>query len=313
MIERIKHTSGLLVVILLVAGFYVFSLGVIAYADDHYISTQVTVNSAAPTVTSVQLNAGVSPITLTEGTTQVVTCSGTVTDQNGYGDVTTVTSSIYRSAIGAGCAANDNNCYELAQGSDCVTSSAAGNSMHVICTANIWFHADPTDSSSSPFNAQTWACTIRAIDNAVNVSDGASGNTPEMATLVAHDDAASINYGTLAPNTTASGPMVTTTITATGNSPTNVNYIGSGMTSGIHVIGAGNQRFATSTMAWGSAVVLQTTTPYTLLTGQTTKPTTHPSLITTDVGWGVDIPNGQAPGTYTGTNTSTSVAPPFPV
>lgn len=49
-----------------------------------------------PVATNVSIDSGASAITLTEGTTTNVVCNGTVTDNDGYTEITSVTANLYR-------------------------------------------------------------------------------------------------------------------------------------------------------------------------------------------------------------------------
>jgi hypothetical protein len=309
MIERIKHSTGLLVVVLLVVGFYALSLVVVSYAqatDELY--TSVTIQSAAPTVTNVTLNNG-GAITLTEGTTTSVTCSGTISAGGGYWDVTNVTSTIYRSGVGAACTDEDNDCYQMTLTS-CVTSSGSGTDMHVVCTDYLWFHADSTDASSS-WPATGWQCKITATTPGGN-GDGTSA-AQTLNSLAAESLAPQlIPYGNRAPNSAYTvGARVTTTLYTTGNIIINTLLKGSNMSGPGTAIAPNNQHYVTSS-DWTNQTTLNAdqVTNNLLLLGQTVKPTSHAatSNVYTAIGWGLDVPNAQTPGLYTGTNTSTAIS-----
>jgi hypothetical protein len=256
-----------------------------------------------PTVSNVSLNAG-NPINLTENTTTLVTVTGTVSDPNGYHDITSVICRIYRSGVSGAenCTLDDNNCYEVTG----VTSSCAGNDCQVTCNFNVWFHADPTDAGS-PWASEYWVAWIKAID-----SQGASSSatnttqTVDVNTLLALDVTSQINYGTMLPGDTIDPLSVTSTVTTTGNAAIDVQLSGTDMTSGANTISVSQQRYATSTVAYSSGYTL-TTTP-TLLELDTTKPTTHPSDQAQNIYWGIQIPPGTPVGSYSGQITFTAVA-----
>jgi hypothetical protein len=307
MIERIKHSTGLLVVVLLVVGFYALSLVVVSYAqatDELY--TSVTILSQAPTVTNTTLN-NATAISLTEAVSVPITCSGTVSAAGGFSDVSGVTSTIYRSGVTAGCAANDNNCYQAA----CVTSSGSGTDMHVVCTANLWFHSDSTDASST-WPAEGWQCRITAT-TVGGLGYGTSA-AQELNSLAAESlNPQDIPYGSRAPNSAyTTGPVITTTLYNTGNIIVNTLLRGSSM-SDVAALGAPivatNQYYATTSGGWAAPAQL-TASNVLLELGQAGKPTDHTSTsnVTTNIGWGLTVPNGQLPGTYRGTNTSTAIS-----
>jgi hypothetical protein len=311
MIERIKHSTGLLVVVLLIVGFYAMSLAVVSYAqslDELY--TSVTILSQAPTVTNVAIG-NAAPITLTEATTTLVTCSGTVSAAGGYADVTAVTSTLYRYGVAATCTpanTNDNDCYV----GTCVTSSGSGTDMHVVCSAYLWYHADSTDASST-WPTQGWQCKINAVSGG-GPGEGTSA-TQTLYSLAAHSWSPNIiPYGSRSPNTLHQSYFrPTTTVYNTGNVPINADFIGSDLQNQSNLgifIPTENQWFATKTDWTGQVQLNADNTTYVLGDlGQTVKPTSHvaTSNVSTAIGWGLDVPNAQAPGVYYGTNTTTAV------
>ena len=106
---------------------------------DFKVKTTWTANTA-PTVDSVSLNNG-NNITLTENTTTLVSATGTVSDDDGYTDISSVQGKLYRSGVGSNCTLDNDNCYE---DTSCVTSSCAGNSCDYSCSFNVQFYAEPT-------------------------------------------------------------------------------------------------------------------------------------------------------------------------
>jgi hypothetical protein len=266
-------------------------------------TSTVTVGNAAPVVSDISLNGG-ADINLTENTTTAVTATGTVTDYNGYQDITSVICKIYRSGVSGAenCTSNDNNCYQVTG----VTSSCAGNSCTVTCNFNVWFHADPTDSYS-PQPSEYWVAWIKAID-----SQGASSSatnttqTVDVKTLIALDFTPSIDYGTYAPGSGDASTTHVTTATTTGNAAIDVNLSGTNMTSGSNSISVSQQHYATSIVAYSSGTALSMSA--TRLELDTGKPTTHPSNQAQNIYWGIQIPPGTPLGTYTGQVTAEAVA-----
>ena len=273
-----------------------------AYSVIPQITTAAPPANQPPTVSNVSLNAG-NPINLTENTTTLVTATGTVSDPNGYQDITSVICRIYRSGVtgGENCTLDDNNCYEVTG----VTSSCAGNDCQVTCNFNVWFHADPTDTGS-PWASEYWVAWIKAIDSQ-NASSSATNTTQtvDVNTLLALDVTLQINYGTMLPGDAIDPLSVTSTATTTGNAAIDVQLSGTDMTSGANSISVSQQRYATSTVAYSSGYTL-TTTP-TLLELNTGKPTTHPSNQAQNIYWGIQIPLGTPIGSYSGQITFTAV------
>ena len=295
--------------ILVVLGFYFLpdiSVDVfVPEAQADIANTSVTVSNVAPTVSGVSLNAG-SNITLTENTTTTVTCVGTLTDNNGGADITSASSTIYRSGVGSSCLADDNNCYPIAS-ANCTLGTVAGNDRPATCTADIWFHADPTDSGT--YLAETWMCEITAIDAGGLTGASSTPTGVEMNTLLALDVTPTIGYGTLTPGETIDPLDRLAVATTTGNAAIDANISGTNMTYGANTIDIGQQRYATSSVNWASTTVnYVATTTATLLEFVTGKPTAHPSNQAQNTYWGIAVPSGQPVGDYTGENTYTVVA-----
>lgn len=264
-------------------------------------TTSVTIGNSAPSVSSVDLNAG-TVITLTENSTTTVTCTGTITDTNGGSDISSATSTVYRSDLGSSCSADNENCYQISSAS-CSLGAPSGNDRSVTCSTDLWFFADPTDSGT--YNASTWQCEITAADAQGAHGSATDATPPELNTLVALDVDASISYGTLSANQTIDPITITTTATTTGNAAIDVELSGTDLT-GAGTIGVGQQKYATSSVAYSGGVALSTSpTPLEL---ESTKPTQNPSDQADVVYWGISIPEGQAVGGYEGTNTFTAVA-----
>jgi len=151
-----------------------------------WIETETTttgVSNSVPVVSSVSLNGGTN-INLIENATTSVVATGTVTDNNGYADISSVVGRIFRSGATSSesCTLDDNNCYE---DSSCSLSSCSGNDCVATCEYNVWFHAEPTDIGSD-WATDTWVTWIKATDDS-NASSSAtnSSQTVDMNTLTA--------------------------------------------------------------------------------------------------------------------------------
>jgi len=93
----------------------------------------------------------------------------------------------------------------------------------------------------------------------------------------------------------------TTSVIATGNCSLDLGLYGTAMVAGVHSIGVGQQRYATSGTAYSSGVVLSGTEESINLNLSKTVTSTSPS--TDDVWWGIEIPVPQSIGSYQGANT----------
>jgi len=259
-------------------------------------------SNVAPTVSSVSLN-GANNITLNENTTKSVSATGTVSDTNGYANISSVIGKIYRSGVGSDCSADNNNCYSAAS---CATSSCASNDCVATCSYNVQFYADPTDTgkyaSSSGWTSQSWVAWIKAID-ASNASSSAtnSSQTVDINTLPAVIVTNSITYDSLSPEQNMANLTKEVIATTTGNIPIDLQIKGDDMT-GVPAgtITITNQRYATSSVLWDSGNTASST--YQNFEVDLGKPTSHPSTSTDIIYWGWAVPSGTPVGTYTGTD-----------
>ena len=258
-----------------------------------------------PQISNIVLNA-THDIVLTEGTTTLVTVTASSTDGNGYADVVSATSTIYRSGVGPQCSADLNNCYHIAT-SSCGFSNCSGNTCDVTCTASIQYFADPTDASST-YVGQKWLATI-ALQDSTALRDTQTSLGVNLLTLYGLAiSTGPINFGILPVGGNTGSVNATTTIINTGNSLINVQLSGTDLSSGASSIAVGEQKYATSTFIYGSCSICQ------FLTGSASnvnmniaKPTSTSSTQSGNLYFGVDVPNGSAATTYSGTNTFIAV------
>jgi hypothetical protein len=253
-----------------------------------------------PNVTSLTLNGGLD-ITLTAGATTTVTATGTVSDQNGYADLADATTTIFRSGVGEACSADNNNCY-IAGPSSCSFINCAGTSCEVECSADIYYHADPTDIGT--FAGETWRALLSVSDQGGSVAT-ATAPSIDLVTLraLAVDD--SIDYGTLAVNADTGAYNATTTVENIGNDSIDVAIEGTDLTDGASsAIPVSEQIFATSTFTYSACTFCSSlstsTTNFELNLG---KPTSTTPAITDEVFWGIAVPFGVAGTPHTGSNT----------
>ncbi len=282
----------------------VYSSG--AELESYLVVPEIKTAAAAnqpPVVSAVTLNGG-SPITVTENTSTTINLTGTITDPDGFADISSATGTIYRSGAGSGCTSDDNSCYKI---SSCSLSGCSGNSCTATCSANLWYHADPTDAG--PFSGQSWQGNITGTDaaGATHVSSTASG--VQLNTLLAVIVTSAINYGSVGPGENTGAVTQTAIVINTGNSAIDIDLSGTNMVLGGNAITVGNQKYATSTFSYSScAVCTALTTIDTAYELDLAKPTATSTAITDDVFWGLAVPGGSASGVYNGTSTFTAIA-----
>ncbi|MCB9811903.1 DUF2341 domain-containing protein [Candidatus Nomurabacteria bacterium] len=268
---------------------------------DSYTSVAELSLQFSPTFGAVTLNGG-NDIDLAIGATTTIYATATVTDLNGYADLITATSTIYRSGAGAACTADNNSCY-ISTAPQCSFSACAGSSCTLSCAADIYYFADPTDSGST-YDGQEWLAYLEVVDGSGNIAFGSAPGV-EMLTLRALDVENSISYGSLAVNDDTGSYNATTTLVNLGNDDLDVQIVGSDLSDGSgSTIDASQQRFATSTFDYSSCVyctnLATTSTNYEVDLG---KPTAVTPPVEDEVYWGIAIPFGTASNPHTGNNT----------
>ncbi len=296
------------IALLLVGGLLILTNAVLAVDS----STSVTVGGAVPTVTVVNISP--DPIIPTENTTTSITITATISDSNGCDDVFTsgtIAVALYRSGVagGAGCSADDNNCYQSITAVEVGDTCAGGadTSGDMVATATIWYFAEATDASST-YSGDTWQAQVKAVDESNASSTATDGSAPELNSVYALNVDGTIVYGTMTANTTSTISEIgqsTTTVTNTGNYKIDTEVSGTDMT-GAGTIIASKQKYATSSLGYESLT-------YSLSTGATArdlnivKSTSSSTPSTQATYWGISIPGGQTQGGYSGTNTFTAI------
>ncbi len=258
-----------------------------------------------PTVPSVNLIPYPS-ITVNENGTTTATCTATIEDLDGGDQITAATATIYRSGVAAtsSCSQDNNNCY---QDITCdLSDPPVGNNKYATCTADIWFHADPTDSGD--YSGETWQCYVIARDNQGATGNNTDGDPPELNTLNAVIIISSINYGKLGGGGTSTDSQ-TTIATTTGNaaldllaSSTDFILVGNGTT-----IPGDKQAYSLSNVAYESMTSCSTTS-WERIETELDKPYSDPSTSTDTIYWKMGIPLGQTFGIYYATTSIVATA-----
>lgn len=253
-----------------------------------------------PTVTSLSLNGGLD-IDLTPGTTTTVYATGTISDLNGYTDLGLATTTIYRSGVSDSCSADNNNCYVTTTGGSCSYSDCSGTSCDIVCIADIYYHAEPTDIGT--YAAETWRALLTVVDSSDRVATG-SAPSIDLLTLRALDVDETIDYGTLAVQSDTGSYNASTTVENIGNDAIDILVQGSDLSDGdSSIIPVSEQIFSTSTFTYSACTFCSTlgVVP-TGLEVDLTKPTSTSTPVTDDVYWGIHVPFGVAGTAHQGLN-----------
>lgn len=192
-------------------------------ADD--VAQSAGVGNAVPTVDSINVaigSLGVDQATINpiENGARRVYVHGALTDNNGCQDADTLnnyTIKIRQSDQAIGCGADNNNCYQVTTSNPSLTVTNCTGAGDLNLTyegyVDVQFYADPTDAGS-PLAATNWIASVQVNDEAAGASNTVT-DTFEMASLLAFDVTANVNYGTVALG--ADSPQQVFTFTSTGN------------------------------------------------------------------------------------------------
>ncbi len=268
------------------------------------------INNVAPVLSSISLNSGASIDMSTGGEglsgNKDIIASATVTDNNGCADIASVVSHTYTTDIGpTGCdSSGENDANDCYWNTSCSVSSAcsSGISYDYECTINFKYHADPTDAST-PKVSNGWETKIIASDG--DLSDNGTSTAIELISYLSLDVSSAIEYGSLGIDEMGDSDNLTTTtdVKATGNCGLDVELSGTNMT-GSGTIVVGQQKYATSGVAYSSAIALTSSAEEFELNVE--KPTTTSASPLEKIYWGLQIPGSTSAGSYSGTNTFTA-------
>ena len=275
-------------------------------------STSASVTNSVPVASS----AALPVITLTSNTTTNVRGNITITDNNGCEDITSVTSTLFRTNITGGSGAADNN--RTHYSATCVSNSdctAGGSDLTETynCTFSMTHYADPTDAGSL-YAATNWTFNVTPSDGTTGTSDS---TVQELNTLTSLSlDTSSVAFGTLALGADTGSSNTNTTIANHGNEGLDVSLTGFGSSAGdnlsmtctIGTTAINKLEYNNTGFTYGGGIALtNTTTELDLDIAQGSDSTPRP---TKDVRYGFGLPSTGVEGSCTGTLTITAVSDP---
>lgn len=191
----------------------------------------------------------------------------------------------------------------------CSFTNCSGSSCVLSCSANVFFHADPTDFGT--YSGQEWFAFMEVEDAGAAYSFNSSPGI-ELGTMRAITVGSLINYGAIEAAGDTGASNSTTTVTNQGNVEIDVEIEGTDLTDGFSsTIPVAQQKFSTSTFSYGACVSclnLSSSTP--LSAGLIlTKPANITPPVEADVYWGIAVPFGINAAPHSGTNIFTPVSP----
>ena len=312
-----------------------------AHGTDSTLTVNNVAPAVTPALISLVQASGTDLyLTVESSQTTGFTLQFTATDNNSCytaattSEITGYDLSIYRSGVGsttclisAG-AFNANNCYNSAVATStwnlsCTASStsctgSSDTSVVYDCTFPLWYIADPTDgtATSTQYPTQNWLAQVQAIDD-----DNATGSLYESTVgvevrsfLAFALNTLTIPYGALEPGQQNDPLVATTTVSATGNVGLDKSVEGESMctsytsstlcpNSSTSTIPESEQRFATGTVTYASAVALSSSTVQQIEVN-VPKSTSTSTQATNNAYWGIRVPASVTfAGDYYGQNT----------
>jgi len=277
------------------------------------------IEDVAPTITSYGMSDTLLPVA---GAYDTYEYTAVIADDNGEADIVAVEGWFYDDTaidLTAGqCSEDENDCYKDAD--DCTLNTSYGTNLEVeaTCSMDVWFNA----------NASTgWAAHVNPADETTTVADGSDSDpqtNPELQGITV-SNVSGIAYGTVA----LGGVSVRkeTAMGNVGNQVIDVYLTGTDMSCsagscGSEAIGKAQQKWYHSDVDFNWNASAADPGPYTLIgsVGGTTGTggcanrniavrDAHASTTGDEsVWWKLKIPDTQASGEYTGTNTFTTTA-----
>jgi len=271
-------------------------------AEGSWSNTQQFSMNNPPQVSSVVVNNN-NNINLSENSSIGISWSATVTDTDGYTNLASATGKIYRSGIGSSCTLNNNNCYSDAS---CDFYNCSGSSCTAICSANLYFLAEATDTGSA-YASQYYQALIQATDIYSEVGSTIStSDSIDINSMSAFNIGSSLVYGEVLAGSDTGSNNAAITIANTGNSLINLEITGDYMCTDYPACGAQSmepkyQQYKLNTFTYGAGTTLSTTP--TVVDIGISKPTQTPSNSFKNLYWGISIPSSQESGNYQGATT----------
>lgn len=283
-------------------------------ADDGTNNSQsYSITDVAPTVSNFSI--GSNPLVPIAGNSVNQTYTATISDNNGFADITSASGAIYTSPAtltGAGICTTDSefNCYDTPS---CSLTGGSGTSVTANCGAagnliTTWFNIKPSSE---------WKAHVNAVSDLGTTSLATEGTFTVNSLNALAVAEANINYNNLSPGATSTSQTITiqnagnviTDALISGDNMEVTSYSGSDCVNDADCISRAQQHWAaSSSFTWGSGdfTLLETPSVGTASNGCSDRTiavtSDHTTLTTSQIYWKLKIPATQAAGSYTGTN-----------
>jgi len=300
--------------------YIVDSHGFVATGGKQGSAETFTVSNVAPSVSGTPTLNGTADIDLTsEKSTTNIVITGIGTNDNGCGDMdaaATFANAWLTSLGGASCTdnTNPNKCYFHATCTQTGANACEGGidkDATYTCTVAFQYYSNPTDANT-PWTATSWTATFIPGDGAGASASTANSGIQEMNSYLAMaltTDYDAIAYGSVSAGGKVDPLVEKLRVEAAGNVSIDLTTAGTDMSKSGASIGKEYQRYEINAAEgghdWADGEILSDTPAATNI--NVCKSGYSPTLAWKPMYWGIEIPAGQAAGSYTGTNTLTAV------
>ena len=265
------------------------------FATTQNPATSATITNAAPSAGNCYVP---SSLTLTADGNSTGYCNCSFTDANGYSDVVVANASLYNHTTSATGAAD---LYKRYVNQSCNIVGGSGNTAWANCTFQMSYYAAPGN----------WHCYLSLNDTSGNVLNQTTnvteaGGNMSIGTLVGITiDPTSVAYGSIAA--AANGSSVTVKLNNVGNIQIDAKYEAGNLTNSS-ALGAGiPPSFINVTQQWHSNETTFTigdtykfTNASSFNSSFNLAPTTSNTVVNRTRYFKLEVPSGQASGSYTG-------------
>lgn len=253
-----------------------------------------------PTATDVVLNGG-KDINLSAGQFKDVPITFRAEDPNGFSEITSMSSKVYRSGVenDENCVLDNNNCYIT---TDCEKVSCTEKSCEIVCTVKMAFHSDPTDSGSE-FEAEDWVAKVKVQDAQGEEDVQFNSGSIDVMTLKAIETRITKDFSTIYPGSDSGDNNEIEEITNVGNTAIDVQITVDPLCPDYpqcqkSIIDPEYQQFSTEPFRYGEGIAYKGTPVK--LDLNLPKPVMSPSISKDKVYWGVQLPLFIESGNYEG-------------
>ncbi len=213
-------------------------------------TTTFEVQNDVPDPSGVSLNGG-TDITVSSGANTTVIGTATISDLNGYTDISSVTGYLFFTDAGVGIADNNSKHYT----SGCASNSdGSGNTVSYNCSFNVSHYAIPTDAGSNQ-SASNWTFRIAPLDSQGTGTNGSA--VVDLNTLAAFTISPTVvNFGELGlgANTTNLNQQVN--VTNLGNVGLDILLSGTNLSCNVSSISVSFLEYNSTPFSYGSGTDL---------------------------------------------------------